>query len=38
MKNKLYLAIDNGVTGTIGVIYNNLTWFFETSIKINYYD
>ena len=33
MENKLYIGIDNGVTGTIGCIYNNKTWFFETPVK-----
>lgn len=33
MENKLYIGIDNGVTGTIGCIYNNKTWFFETPTK-----
>lgn len=33
MDNKLYLGIDNGVTGTIGCIYNNKSWFFETPVK-----
>ena len=31
--NKLFIGIDNGVTGTIGCIYNNKTWFFEVPIK-----
>jgi len=31
--NKLFIGIDNGVTGTIGCIYNNQTWFFETPTK-----
>jgi hypothetical protein len=33
MKNKLYIGIDNGISGTIGCICNNQTWFFETPIK-----
>ena len=33
MEKKLYIGIDNGVTGTIGCIYNNKTWFFETPTK-----
>jgi hypothetical protein len=33
MENKLYIGIDNGVTGTVGCIYNNKTWFFETPVK-----
>lgn len=33
MENRLYLGIDNGVTGTIGCIYNNKSWFFETPVK-----
>jgi hypothetical protein len=33
MENKLYIGIDNGVTGTIGCIYNNKIWFFETPVK-----
>lgn len=33
MDNKLYIGIDNGVTGTIGCIYNNKSWFFETPVK-----
>lgn len=33
IENKLYIGIDNGVTGTIGCIYNNKTWFFETPTK-----
>jgi hypothetical protein len=31
--NKLYIGIDNGVSGSIGCIYNNKTWFFESPIK-----
>jgi len=31
--NKLFIGIDNGVTGTIGCIYNNKTWFFKTPTK-----
>lgn len=33
MDNRLYIGIDNGVTGTIGCIYNNKSWFFETPVK-----
>jgi len=33
MENKLYIGIDNGVTGTIGVILNNQSWFFHTPVK-----
>lgn len=33
MENRLHIGIDNGVTGTIGCIYNNKTWFFETLVK-----
>lgn len=33
MENKLYIGIDNGVTGTIGCIYNNKTWFLKTPVK-----
>jgi len=33
MKNKMYIGVDNGVTGTVGIIYNNKTWFFETPVK-----
>lgn len=33
MENRLYIGIDNGVTGTIGCLYNNKSWFFETPIK-----
>lgn len=33
MKNKLYIGIDNGVSGTIGAIFNTETWFFKTPIK-----
>ena len=31
--NKMYIGIDNGVTGTIGIICGNKTWFFETPTK-----
>lgn len=31
--DKLFIGIDNGVTGTIGCIYNNKTWFFKTPTK-----
>ena len=31
--NKLFIGIDNGVTGTIGCIFNNKSWFFETYVK-----
>ena len=31
--DKLYIGIDNGVTGTIGCICNNETWFFVTPTK-----
>jgi len=34
MKNKLYIGIDNGISGTVGCIYNNQTWFFKTPTKI----
>ena len=33
MENRLYIGIDNGVTGTIGCLYNNKSWFFETPVK-----
>ena len=33
MENKLYIGIDNGVSGTIGVIYNKDSLFVETPIK-----
>ena len=33
MNNRMYIGIDNGVTGTIGIIYNNNSWFFEAPIK-----
>lgn len=32
-EGKLFIGIDNGVSGTIGCIYNNQTWFFKTPIK-----
>ena len=31
--NRLYIGIDNGVSGTLGFIYNNKSWFFETPVK-----
>ena len=31
---KLYIGIDNGVTGTIGCIFKDKTWFFKTPVKI----
>ena len=31
--DKMYIGIDNGVSGTIGIIYGNQTWFFETPVK-----
>ena len=34
MNNKLYIGIDNGTSGTIGCIYNNKSWFFETPVKL----
>lgn len=34
MENKLYIGIDNGISGTVGCIYNNQTWFFKTPIKV----
>ena len=30
---KLYFGFDNGVTGTIGAIWGNKTWFFEFPVK-----
>ena len=33
MKNKLFVGIDNGVTGTVGIIYNNDTYFFKIPVK-----
>ena len=30
---KLYFGFDNGVTGTIGAIWGNKTWFFEIPVK-----
>jgi len=33
IENKLYIGIDNGVSGTIGVLLNNKSWFFKTPIK-----
>lgn len=33
MENKLYLGFDNGVSGTIGAIYNQDVLFVETPIK-----
>jgi hypothetical protein len=32
IENKLYIGIDNGVSGTIGVIINNKSFFFEIPI------
>lgn len=29
----MYIGIDNGVTGTVGIICNNQTWLFETPVK-----
>ena len=31
----MYIGVDNGVTGTVGIIYNNKTWFFETPSRKN---
>ncbi len=33
IQSKLYIGIDNGVTGTVGCIYDNKTWFFKTPVK-----
>lgn len=33
MEDKLYIGIDNGVTGTVGCIYNTSSSFFQTPIK-----
>lgn len=33
MENKLYIGIDNGVSGTIGAIYNNQTWFEKVPVR-----
>lgn len=32
-RGKLFIGIDNGVSGTIGCIYNNKSWFFKTPTK-----
>ena len=34
MENKLYIGIDNGVSGTIGAICNNKTWFLNVPVKM----
>lgn len=34
VNHKLFIGIDNGVTGTIGCIFDNKSWFFETPVKI----
>lgn len=33
MKDKLYIGIDNGTSGTIGFIYNNETVFVKTPVR-----
>lgn len=33
LTDKMYIGIDNGISGTIGIIHNNNTWFFEVPIK-----
>lgn len=36
--NKLYIGFDNGISGTVGMIFNNQTWFFlpPTKLEQNY--
>ena len=32
--SRMYIGIDNGVTGTVGVIYGDESWLFETPVKV----